>query len=193
MRSKNIFMIFIFLEIIIVIFGFVFDGFSLEGLQTITRFSGRLSLAYFSIVFLLKDRYPNSSVLISDRPYLLFAILHGIHLVELISFVTLSGKTLVPYRVLGGFMAYVFIFVMPFLTSMETSGRVSTKAYARFEMLFMGYIWFIFFMSYLPRVLGKLPGVGGAYWEHALLFSWVIIIAALKLFSAYKFTPARNV
>jgi hypothetical protein len=193
MNPKNAFIIFILLELIVIVVAVIFYDFTLEALHTTTRFSGRLSLLFFSLIFLLKDRNAKSHLFISDNPYLLFAILHGIHLAELLCFVTLSGTTLVPIRVLGGFVAYLFIFIMPILVWMLETGRLSTKIFKRYEMFFLTYIWFIFFMAYLPRILGKLPNVGGTFTEHVLLFSWVILIAVLRVSSQLKFSRLGNV
>jgi hypothetical protein len=193
MNPRNAFIIFILLELIIIVVAVIFSDFTLEALHTTTRFSGRLSLLFFSLIFLLKDKSAKSPSLISNNPYLLFAILHGIHLAELLWYVTLSGRTLVPIRVLGGFVAYLFIFIMPILSWMLGTERLSTKIFKRYELFFLAYIWFIFFMAYLPRVLGKLPDVGGTFAEHVLLFSWVILMAVLRVSSQLKFSRLGNV
>jgi hypothetical protein len=193
MNPRNAFIIFILLEFFIIVVAVIFYDFTLEALHTTTRFSGRLSLLFFSLIFLLKDRNAKGHLFISDNPYLLFAILHGIHLAELLWFVTLSERTLVPIRVLGGFIAYLFIFITPLLAWMLRKGKLSGKIFKRYELFFLTYIWFIFFMAYLPRVLGKLPDVGGTFAEHVLLFSWVILMAVLRLSSQLKFSRLGNV
>jgi ammonia channel protein AmtB len=116
MTSRKIIALFVGLEIIIIIIAWVLEGFSISALQTVTRFSGRLSLFLFSAIFLFYNRSTITAWL-SDKFYLLFAVVHGIHLIELLLFVSMSGIKLIPIRVAGGFMAYVYIFLMPLLQS----------------------------------------------------------------------------
>jgi hypothetical protein len=193
MSSRNLFILFIAAEIGIGVAAIIFDGISIEALHTATRFSGRLSLLFFSLILLLKDKTAGSERIISINPYLLFSILHGIHLAELLSFVSLSGVVLIPYRVLGGFAAYLFIFIVPYLVHLKRSGKLSSVKFEKIEAVFLFYIWFIFFMSYLPRVLGKLPDVGGTFTEHITLFVWVILVGMLRLSWRLKLIPVIKV
>jgi hypothetical protein len=168
------------LEILIMIAALAMDGFSLLALQTITRFSGRLSLVVFSIIFLSQGKN------MDFKPYLIFAVVHGIHLIELISYVTLSGNKLIPIRVAGGALAYSFIFIMPLLNYRHLCGQLSKQKFSLFENVYLYYIWLIFFMSYLPRVQGKLPNVGGHYYEFVILLAWVLILLGLKLITLFR-------
>jgi hypothetical protein len=168
------------LEALIILFSVVQEGTTLEALHVITRFSGRLSLLAFSLILLLYDR---RGVIRLDIAFLLFAVLHGIHLVELLFYVRLSGVELIPIRVFGGFIAYALIFAMPFLVTRTEQGKLSIKNFHRVETIYFSYVWLIFFLTYLPRVMGTLPNVGGSFTEHVILFSWVIILGAIKLVS----------
>lgn len=155
-------------------------GIALEGLQAVTRYSGRLSLILFSVIFLYQHK-PENYPWLSRKPYHIFAIGHGIHLVELLSFVILSGAALVPYRVAGGFVAYALIFAMPILSDRTEQGKLEEKKYRTLQTVYHYYVWFIFFMTYLPRVRGTLPEVGGSYTEHVILLGWVALMLGMKL------------
>lgn len=159
-------------------------GTSLEGLQATTRFSGRLSLFLFSIIFLVAafNREKLSNFL-SAKPFLIFAVAHGIHLAELLSYVYLSKTDLIPIRLAGGFVAYVFVFIMPILHWLYRAGNFEPKKYALAENIYMYYVWFIFFMTYLPRIQGKLPNAGGSYIEFVILFAWVCFLLVAKFYS----------
>jgi hypothetical protein len=114
-NTTRIFVGWIALEVFIILFSVAaHGGVTLEALHVITRFSGRLSLIAFSMMLLTRGA-PSATGWVSDHPFLLFAILHGIHLVELLSYITWSGTALIPIRVLGGAVAYVFIFVIALL------------------------------------------------------------------------------
>ncbi len=150
--------------------------FDISGLQATTRFSGRLSLVIFSLIFILLPYHRNKlSTLLSDKFFLIFAIAHGIHLAELISYITLTGGKLIPIRVAGGALAYAYIFIMPVVITKVSAGKQLLV-----ENIYLFYIWLIFFMTYLPRVQGKLPTVGGSYAEFVILLTWVCILLIIR-------------
>lgn len=179
-RSSTVLVIAVALEAMIILFSLATEGFSLEALHVITRFSGRLSLLTFSLILLLYDR---RGAIQLDRAFLLFAIIHGIHLIELLSYVSLSGVELIPIRVAGGFVAYAMIFAMPFVVTRHNAGTMTDQNFHRIEAVYFSYVWLIFFLTYLPRVMGTLPNVGGTFTEHVILFSWVIILGVIKMVS----------
>ena len=155
-------------------------GVTLEAIHITTRFSGRLSLIAFSLILLTRGRQ-SATGWVSEKPFLLFAILHGIHLVELLTYVIWAGNSLIPIRLLGGVLAYAFIFLMPLLNA-----KVSESGMKKIEVAFFSYVWLIFFLTYLPRVLGKLPNVGGTFTEHLVLFIWVILLGIIKVVDAFQ-------
>jgi hypothetical protein len=191
MSSKRIIAVFVLIELIIVLIGYLTEGFTLSALQTITRFSGRLSLLLFSGIFLFYNRPSAIKPWLSDRFYLLFAIVHGIHLIELLLFVSLSGMQLIPYRVAGGILAYLYIFAMPILQVYKERARISGRNYATAEIIFIYYVWLIFFLTYLPRVQGKVPNAGGTFAEHVALLGWVSTLLGMKLAGLIQFQKSR--
>jgi hypothetical protein len=191
MNSRKVIILFVVIEIVIIGLGLLSEGYSLTALQTITRFSGRLSLFLFSAIFLLYNKPYTITAWLSDRFYLLFAIVHGIHLMELLTFVYLSGIKLIPYRVAGGVLAYSFIFAMPFVQSFNMRGRISRKTYSALETIFVYYVWLVFFLTYLPRVQGKLPQAGGTFVEHVALLGWVSTLLGMKLSALIQFQKKK--
>jgi hypothetical protein len=172
----------IIIECLVAAFAFYHYGQSLEALQAVTRYSGRVSLLIFSIIFLLLPKHEsNLERLLSPRPFFIFALAHGIHLVELLAHVNLSGNDLIPVRLAGGFLAYVIIFAMPVVKHYTLNGKLTIGKYRIFQTVYLYYVWFIFFMSYLPRVQGKLPNAGGQYWEFVVLLAWVCMMLGMKL------------
>ena len=186
MSSKKIIALFVGLEVIIIVISLLFEGYSIDALQTITRFSGRLSLLLFSIIFLTHNK-PSVTAWLSDMFYLLFAIVHGIHLIELLLFVSLSGIKLIPVRIAGGFLAYMYIFSMPLLQSFRDQGKILRKTFVTLEVIFLYYVWLIFFLTYLPRVQGKLPIAGGTFGEYVALLGWTSTMLGMKLASLIQF------
>jgi len=190
-NNRFFFTLFIAVEIAIAAISILVYGIGLDALQTTTRLSGRLSLLVFSLIF-LSQTSPFKKHWLPDRPYLIFAIVHGIHLCELALFVTLSDRALVPIRVLGGAVAYLFIFVMPFAEQFRKSLKITDSFFARLELGFQAYIWLIFLLTYIPRVMGTLADSGGTYWQHVNLLVWVIGMPLIRIAAYLKLTPARN-
>jgi len=182
MKHVRLFLVIVIAELLIAVLATHNYGFTMEGLQATTRFSGRFSLALFSVIFILLPRNRKQlHFLLTEKALLAFAVAHGIHLLELLSYVYLSNATLIPVRLAGGFLAYVLIFILPGLQHYYEAGKVNEKKYLLAENIYLYYVWFIFFMSYLPRVQGKLPNVGGSYWEFVGLLTWVCILLGMKL------------
>lgn len=182
MTLRNAVISVILLECLVAAFAFYHYGQSLEALQAVTRYSGRVSLFIFSIMFLLLPQHESTfERLLSPRPFLIFALAHGIHLAELLTYVYLSGNELIPIRLAGGFLAYALIFAMPFIKGYAQTGRITVGRYKIAQTIYLYYVWFIFFMSYLPRVQGKLTNVGGQYWEFVVLLAWVCMMLGMKL------------
>lgn len=177
MTFRKSLIIILIAELLIAVLAITGYDFDISGLQATTRFSGRLSLAIFSLIFIFLPYHRNKlSTVLSDKFFLIFAIAHGIHLAELFSYITLSGGKLIPIRLAGGALAYAFIFIMPFLI-----GKVSLGKQRMVESIYLFYIWLIFFMTYLPRIQGKLPQVGGSYPEFVILFIWVCILLVTRI------------
>jgi len=187
MTSGRAIGLFVFLEASIICVAVVVDGFTPLALQTITRFSGRLSLFLFSIIFLLQHKPSTLHYWLSEKFYLLFAIVHGIHLFELLSYVMVAHVTLVPIRLAGGFLAYVFIFAMPILAHAAASGKFPVSKFNPIQTMFLYYVWLIFFLAYLPRVQGKVANAGGNYTEHVALLGWVSTMLGIRLANMIQF------
>jgi hypothetical protein len=90
-------------------------------------------------------------------------------------------------RVAGGFFAYAYIFAMPLLWHYKHNKRLSNHTFFILETVFVYYVWLIFFLTYLPRVQGKLPQAGGTFAEHVALLGWVSTLLGMKLASLIQF------
>lgn len=180
MSTRNAILICLIIEVGVALLGVINYGVTVEGLQATTRFSGRFSLLLFSIIFLANHPMDIYSWL-SKKPFHIFALAHGIHLLELLSFVYISETPLILYRVAGGFIAYSLIFLLPILADKLERGTLSVKKFDIAVMVFQYFVWGIFFLTYLPRVRGSLPNVGGSYLEHVVLLGWVSLMLGMKL------------
>jgi hypothetical protein len=178
---KHILASIIIIEAFIVVLTITRYGVTLECLKAITRFSGRFSLLLFSIIFLAGPDPRNVIIKYLIKPYHAFALAHGIHLLFLLSYVLKADVDLKPIRLTGGFIGYVFIFIMPILYDLRQKEKLSVRPFIRFEIVYYYYVWLIFFMTYLPRVRGLVPNAGGSYWEHVALLGWVSLLLGMKI------------
>ncbi len=182
MSFRNAFLSTLIIEVGIALLAVINYGVSLEALQALTRFSGRASLIIFSLIFLFQHhKFIEVKSILSNKYFLVFAIAHGIHLVELLTYVYLSGIPLVPIRLAGGFLAYLLIFVMPWMEIQFNQARITSKHFSILTLIYLYYVWLIFFMTYLSRVQGTFPNAGGSYAEHVILLGWVSLMLGIKL------------
>jgi hypothetical protein len=182
MKLRTTVILILSLEVLVGLLGLINYDNTLDGLQATTRFSGRLSLAIFTLIFLMQGGWDNRlRAILSENYFLIFAIAHGIHLIELISFVYVSGTPVIPYRVVGGFLAYAFIFAMPYLSNRFQTGRLTQQRFERTANVYLYYVLFIFFMTYFSRVQGKVPNAGGTHAEHVMGMIWVLSLAVLRI------------
>ncbi len=182
MSFRNAFLSTLIVEVGIALLSVINYGVSLEALQALTRFSGRASLIIFSLIFLFQHhKFIEVKSILSNKYFLVFAIAHGIHLVELLTYVYLSGIPLVPIRLAGGFLAYLLIFVMPWMEIQFNQARITSKHFSILTLIYLYYVWLIFFMTYLSRVQGTFPNAGGSYAEHVILLGWVSLMLGIKL------------
>jgi hypothetical protein len=187
MKFKDALLSVLIIEVGVAILAVINYGATLETLQAVTRFSGRVSLGIFSLIFLFQThRFVKLKNILSEKYFLIFAITHGIHLLQLLTYVFLSGNELIPLRLAGGFVAYALIFVMPYIQQLAASGRINESHLKRMNLIYLYYVWFIFFMTYYPRVSGSLSNVGGTYKEFVILLAWVMFMLGIKISSLIK-------
>jgi len=182
MKFKDALLSTLIIEVGIGLLAVINYGATVETLQAVTRFSGRVSLAIFSLIFLFQNhRYLNVKNILSEKYFSIFAIAHGIHLIQLLCYTYLSGHQLIPVRLTGGFLAYVLIFIMPYAQRLFEKNKLTLKQFSTLTLIYLYYVWFVFFMTYLPRVRGELPNVGGSYSEFVMLLAWVSLMMGVKL------------
>lgn len=191
MNATRIILLFVLLDCLIIGGSVLTYGFSTAALQNSAHLSGSLCLLLFSAIFLLYNKPHIIHLWLSEKYHMLFAIVSAIHLGVYVALLpSLPGK-LVPYRIAGGTLAYIMIFAMPFIRNQTRKGLVEPRRFFIVETVFLYYIWLVFFMTYLPRVQGKLPGTGETYAENVAWLGWVSTLLGIKLTSLIRFRSTR--
>jgi len=163
-------------------------GTGVEGLQALTRYTGRAGFALFAFVFVLSPwsrLWPGELVrgAIRRRRHLglAFAYVHSVHLIVLLTYVRASGAELVPSRLAGGIAGYTAMAVMAATSNAAAVRKLGPRLWRRLHTICLYYLWFVFFLTYLPRLLGKSPNAGAGPVEIAVSFWLVVAIAALRI------------
>ena len=187
MKFKDSLLSVLIIEVGVAILAVINYGATLETLQAVTRFSGRVSLTIFSLIFLFQNhRIVKLKNILSEKYFLIFAIAHGIHLFQLLAFIIISGNELIPLRLAGGILAYALIFIMPYIQHLVETRRLDDSHLKRINLIYLYYVWFVFFMTYYPRVSGSLPHAGGTYQEFVILLAWVMFMLGIKISTLLK-------
>jgi hypothetical protein len=194
-RKLNfLFLIMLIAQVLIVWYSFYFYSDHQAILQTASRLSGRLSLLLFSLIFLTYGQSP-TAVRSWFNLYFIFAVAHVIHLVELLTYQALAGNLsrLINFRVLGGIIAYVLIVAMPVVQYIRGKGKIAKISLIRLEYFYLVFVWMIFFLTYLPRILGTLTTVGGSYYEFVISFGWLIFMMLFKIVQRVRLLRSASV
>lgn len=174
-------------------------GLSIEGAQAATRYTARLSFLIFALVFSISAwhhfwRNELSATLLANRRRLglTFAYAHFVHLACVGIYVGLSGARPQPLRLAGGVMAYLLL-TATVATSNDTAVRkLGHRRWKQLHTVGLYYLWFVFFMTYFPRLQGKLPGVGGGFVDFVVFFSVLLAIMGLRLTATFYHKTATS-
>jgi DMSO/TMAO reductase YedYZ heme-binding membrane subunit len=148
--------------------GLLIEPDRIEGWHFAARWTARVGLPVFLAVYLassLVRLWPAgwNRALLRDRRWwgLGFAASHTVHLVALVTYLQISGTPRTIGSLIPGGIAYALLFAMA-LTSSDAAMRALGRNWKRLHTLGIHYIWFIFFISSVGRILDpakRLPGV----------------------------------
>jgi DMSO/TMAO reductase YedYZ heme-binding membrane subunit len=133
------------------------------GVRQVVRTSAQTSLLLFSAAFAASSLYQvhRSSLtrwLLSNRRYIgvSFGLSHYFHLAALIALARISQpfvEELNAVTIVGGGLGYLFLTAMVVTSFDRTAAALGTRWWSVLHKVGAYYLWFIFFQSYLPRML----------------------------------------
>jgi DMSO/TMAO reductase YedYZ heme-binding membrane subunit len=163
-------------------------GWGIDGLEAVARYSGRAGLLWFGLVFLISPMHrfaPGDLTRLALRQRrnvgLAFGYHHFVHLAFLLTYVSVSGKGINVARTLPGIVGYVFLFVMMATSSDEMVTRIGRRNRRRLHLTCLWYLWFIFLLTYVVRLVGMAPNVGGGTIEFVVCISFVLALAFARI------------
>lgn len=186
--SKKSLLIGLLLESFVVLYSyFECSGNITYFFQTSARLSGRVSLLFFSLLFLYHTLQPDlKEKKVLDSKYNLsfnFAIIHIIHWFFLAVSVYINNFNLVPTRVIAGAIAYLIIIVLPFAIKRKILQKVALN---KILNVYLFYVWFIFFMTYLSRLTSKDNHFSGSKSTYIVLIIFTIGLMLWRLIIQIK-------
>jgi methionine sulfoxide reductase heme-binding subunit len=177
-------------------------GQSIEAAQAFTRFTARISLLIFAVVFsasalhkIFRNQY--TAELLRNRRYfgISFAYSHTVHLLAIIIFLRLSGDEAPMLSVVFGGFAYLLTYAMAFTSNDWSVKKLGAKSWKALHKTGTFYIWFIFFITYLRRLLPAKSGdpiPGGSKAEFVIAFLVVLAILSLRIIAAVASRAGRQ-
>jgi hypothetical protein len=162
-------------------FMFTLAGGGVEGWRAAVRTSAKTSLLLFLAAFVASSarvfwRGPFTKWLLANRRYVgvSFAASHAVHLVAILFVFSLATDfaTTRTTVVLGGF-GYVLLAAMAATSSNAAAARLGHRRWKALHKTGMYYLWVIFIVSYVPRVLA------GSLW-YALVVAPLVAALALR-------------
>lgn len=133
------------------------------GIRQVVRTSAQTSLLLFSAAFAASSlhqlrRSPPTRWLLANRRYVgvSFGVSHYAHLAALVALGGVSQPfvdSLNAPTIVGGGMGYVFLTTMVVTSFDRTAAALGPRWWGRLHKVGAYYLWFIFFQSYLPRML----------------------------------------
>jgi methionine sulfoxide reductase heme-binding subunit len=135
------------------------------GWRAAIRLSAKTSLALFTAAFVassIRGLWPNELTrwLLANRRYVgvSFAASHGIHLFAILALLWVApGFEIQMPTLIGGGLAYVFLGAMTATSFDRTAAWLGARRWRLLHKTGMYYCWFIFFISYVPRMLVESP------------------------------------
>ncbi len=143
------------------------------------RYSGRFSLLMYIISLLSFINYfsKDHSIELTKKVLSIFALIHLIHFCFLATSIYLNSVPILPYRLIGGFIAYLMIIFYPLYVE-----KVNNQI---FHFIYYYYVGFIMLMTYIARIKGEFQGANPEAFHYVAIFFLVslLIFFSSKIYS----------
>ncbi len=144
-----------------------------------SRYSGRFSLSLYMISLLAFIRYhtKNHPIILTKKVLGVFSIIHLIHFCFLATSIYLNSIPIVPYRLVGGFIAYLMIIFYPFYID-----KIKNQL---FHFIYFYYVGLIMVITYIARIKGEFKGAEPEIF-HYLAITFLIITLIVFSYKIYS-------
>jgi sulfoxide reductase heme-binding subunit YedZ len=180
--------------VVSLVWAIVAYGQTVDAAQAMTRFTARISLLIFSLVFAASALHKlfrsdfTAELLRNRRQWgVSFAFSHTVHLLAIITFFRLSGNPPPLLSVIFGGLGYVLLYACAFTSNDASVKKLGAKNWKRLHKTTVFYLWFIFFLTYLKRLLPDkidAPKPGGTKIEFVIGFLLLLAILSIRIAAA---------
>ena len=173
----------VLLELLILLYFYlIMDNYG-DIFRYVARYSGRLSLIIYLFCFYqyvcsferLKN-IQNTKTAVS-----IFCILHLIHFVFLVLSLYFNELPLIPFKIAGGFLAYIFIIIYPLIIN-----KISKSIY---HIIYFYYVGIVMLMTYIARIRGEFIGAEPELFHYVAL---ILLLIAFLFFGYLIFSHLRK-
>ena len=146
----------LFIGIIVEILLFAILFYEVESLGEVyrlsARYTGRISFGLYIIMFcyFIKEKSQGRLLQNTYSWGVVFSVLHIIHFIFLSGSVYLNNLPIIPFKLAGGFLAYLAIIIYPFY--------VKKIKRLIFHLPYFYYVGIVMFMTFLARIRGEFEG-----------------------------------
>lgn len=173
----------VLLELLILLYFYLMMDNYGDIFRYVARYSGRLSLIIYLFCFYqyvcsferLKN-IQNTKTAVS-----IFCILHLIHFVFLVLSLYFNELPLIPFKVAGGFLAYIFIIIYPLIIN-----KISKSIY---HIIYFYYVGIVMLMTYIARIRGEFIGAEPELFHYVAL---ILLLIAFLFFGYLIFSHLRK-
>ena len=143
------------------------------------RFSGRFSFSLYliSLLSFLKFYTKNHTIVFTKKVLGVFSLIHLIHFCFLATSIYLNSIPIIPYRLAGGFIAYLMIIIYPLYIN-----KINNKI---LHFIYFYYVGFIMVMTYISRIKGQFKGAEPEMF-HYLAITFLIITLIVFSYKIYS-------
>jgi uncharacterized membrane protein YoaK (UPF0700 family) len=134
-------------------------------------------IVYLYCFYVFSREFERNKYNKTKKVVLLFSVLHLIHFIYLAFSVWLNELPIIPYKLLGGFIAYILIIIYPLLID-----KIKKTIY---HIIYFYYVGIVMAVTYLARIKGEFIGAPTELF-HYFGFSIVILIFILFGYKIYK-------
>lgn len=146
------------------------------------RYTGRISFGVYIIMFFyfIKEKANGLDLQKTYSWGMVFCVLHFIHFIFLSLNVYINQVPLVPYKLTGGFLAYLAILVYPFYLTKINRLLI--------HLIYFYYVGIVMAMTFLARIRGEFVGSPRSLFH----YFGILIVALFFLITAIKFLKIRK-
>ena len=189
MRNKLFQLLFIGIIVEILLFAILF--YEVESLGEVyrlsARYTGRISFGLYIIMFYYFIKEKSQSRLLQNTYSwgVVFSVLHIIHFIFLSGSVYLNNLPIIPFKLAGGFLAYLAIIIYPFYVK-----KINRLI---FHLFYFYYVGIVMFMTFLARIRGEFEGAQKSTFHYlGILIVFTFFLYCFITFINTKFKKTRS-